>query len=371
MGNALKRLMVLAIVGGLLSLWAPALAQTRIRAEGAATILGNRVEIAREKALDSALRSAVEKVAGVMVSSTTEVENFAVKMDRILSESKGFISSYRIVSERRQQDQLELVVEAEVGRERLKDRLEAVQLIIARKEKPRLMLLFADQAQKDAIAEAAMARFFLGRGFKLVDGRTLRQERGAGIASDPKTLGRLAGQVGAEVVILAAVEATGSSFSVAGVEMHSNKVTVSAKVLNADTGEVVATDSQSGSSPGMQGDIRKITEAAAEKLARQMLDEVLEKWSAELVNRASVKLIVTGLESYEELHGFKDLLARGVKGFQELQQRSYQRGEAELDVELRGNSQSLADDLSALTLHKKKVTILGITANRVEAGLIP
>lgn len=371
MGGAMRKVTLLAVMVGLLLLGATASAQTRVRAEGSATILGNRMEIAREKALDSALRSAVEKVVGVMVSSATEVENFAIKMDRILSESKGFIGAYKVVSETRKGDQLELVVEADVGRERLRDRLEAIQLIIARKAKPRLMLLFTERAPKDALAEAAMTRFFMGRGFKLVDAQTIRRERGGEIAADPKSAGRLAGQAGAEVLILGTVEAATSAFSVGGIEMHSNKVTVSAKVVNADTGEIVATDSQGGSAPGMKGDIKKITEAAAEKLARQMLDEVLEKWSSELVNTATVKLVFSGLDSYDDLQALKELLSQGVKGFREVQQRSYQRGQAELDIEMRGNSQALADDLAAMTLRKKRVTILGITANRVEAGLVP
>jgi hypothetical protein len=142
-------------------------------------------------------------------------------------------------------------------------------------------------------------------------------------------------------------------------------------VINGDTGEVITTDSKSGSAPGMKGDIKKITEEAAEKLAKQMMEEVLEKWSSELVNTVSVKLLMSGLNSYEELQRFKDLLATEVKGFKELQQRAYQAGKAELDLEIRGNSQSLADDLAALTLNKRKVKIQGMTANRVEADLLP
>jgi hypothetical protein len=233
------------------------------------------------------------------------------------------------------------------------------------------MLLFAEQAQKDSIAEAAMSRYFISKGFKLIDAQLLRKDRGGNLPLDPKSVSRLAGQYGAEIVIIGGVEAATTSFNLGGIEMHSNKVTVSVKVINGDTGEVITTDSKGGSSPGMKGDIKKITEEAAEQLARQMMDEVLEKWSAELANTVTVKLVVAGLESYADLQEFKDLVAQGVKGFKELHQRAYQRGQAELDLEMRGNSQGLADDLSAMTLKNRKVTILGITANRVEAGFLP
>jgi hypothetical protein len=306
-----------------------------------------------------------------MVSSTSEVENFQLKMDRILSESKGFVNTYKIISENRKQDQFEVVIEADVGRDRLKDRLEAINLIMARKSKPRLMLLFTEQAQKDSIAEAAMSRYFMGKGFKLIDAQLLRRERAGNLPGDPKSMSKLAGSYGAEIVLLGGVEAATTSFNVGGIEMHSNKVTVSLKVINGDTGEVITTDSKGGSAPGMKGDIKKITEEAAEKLARQMMEEVLEKWSAELVNSVTVKLFVSGLDSYEDLQLFKDLLSTEVKGFKELHQRGYQRGQAELDLEMRGNSQSLADDLTAMTVNKRRVKILGITANRVEAGFLP
>jgi hypothetical protein len=383
--DQMKRIVILAVAVGLLC-WIPSVfAQTKIRASGTAVVDGNRVDIAREKALDGALRSAVEKVVGIMVTSTSEVENFTLKMDRILSESRGFINTYAIISEKRQGDLLDLTVEADVGRERLKDRMQAIQLIMVRKSKPRLMLLFTEKAQKDAIAEAAMSRYFMGKGFKLIDAQTLPKERSGELLKDPKSSNRLAGQYGAEILLIGAVDATVNSFNVGGIEMHSNKVTVSVKVINGDTGEVVTTDSKSGSAPGMKGDIKKITEEAAEKLARQMMEEVLEKWSAELTNTATVKLVVSGLDNYEALQQFKDLLATRVRGFKELQQRAYRRGEAELDVELRGDSRSLADDLASLsldqkklnvqgittTLDSKKVEILGITANRVDARVQP
>ena len=84
----MKKMVIFAVFAGLLCWVTTVSAQTKIRAEGMAVIMNNRVDIARDKALDGALRSAVEKVVGVMVSSTSEVENFLLKLDRILSESK-------------------------------------------------------------------------------------------------------------------------------------------------------------------------------------------------------------------------------------------------------------------------------------------
>jgi hypothetical protein len=144
-------------------------AQTRIEAQGAATIHNNMVDVARDKAIDNAQREAVEKAVGVMVSSFTEVENYQVKMDQILSESHGFINTYKVLDERREGNQYRVTIEADVSVNRLKDKLEAVNLILSRKSRPRLMVLIGQGEKRDAVAESAMIKHFLSRGFKLVE----------------------------------------------------------------------------------------------------------------------------------------------------------------------------------------------------------
>ena len=81
---------------------------------------------------------------------------------KIRAEGMAVISNYKIISEKRQGDQFEVAMEAEVGRERLKDRLEAVNLIITRKAKPRQaindVLLLHKCDMDDANVEGWMKR---------------------------------------------------------------------------------------------------------------------------------------------------------------------------------------------------------------------
>lgn len=341
--------------------------QEAVRAEGIAAIISNRVDIARDRAIDNAQRNAVERVVGVMVSSSTEVENFQVKMDRILSESKGFITSYKVIKEQRQGDLYEVIINATVETTRLKDRLEAVELIMARKSKPRLMILFNEPAQKDAIAEAAMARYFMAQGFKLVDSGAAKRSKDVMAlhdSADTRQVTGVARRYGAEVVVLGRVEATSRSFKMGDIEVKSTDVAVSAKVINGDTGEIIASDSKSS-----KGDFQKVTEAAATDLAKQMREEILDRWSAELTNTQTVKLIISGLRDYRDLSELKDMLAAGIRGFKEMQQRSYARGQVELDLEVKGNTQNVAEDLSAMTLNQKEIRILELTQNTIKAGL--
>lgn len=93
-------LIVLLCLTWVTLIWA-AQENTKVSAVGMATIQNNIVDIVRDRAIDNALRNVVEKIVGVMVAGSTEVENFQLKKGRILSESKGFVENYRILSEKR------------------------------------------------------------------------------------------------------------------------------------------------------------------------------------------------------------------------------------------------------------------------------
>ncbi len=349
--------------------WGGAQTNQSVSALGTASIHNNIVDVARDKAVDNALRAAVEQVAGVMVTGSTEVENFQLKMDRVLSESRGFIEKYRIQSEKRIGDNYEVAIEAEVGSGKLQDRLKAMELIVSRKSKPRLMILFSEKAPKDAVAEAALHKFFLAQGFRLIDSSffyKVRPEISSSSQRDQgKMLSGLARQAGAEIVILGTVEVASTSITVSGIEMNTNKVTLSVKVINGDTGDIITTENEAKASPGAKGDVQGITEDIAGKLAARLLAGTLERWSTELTNTLTVKLVVSGLQDYQQLLHFKEQLPLAVKGFRSLYQRSYLQGEVDLDIEIKGDIQGLADDLALLTLKEQKLKLTEITPNRI------
>lgn len=350
-------------------------ARQKYRATGMATVHNNYVDIARDKALDNALRNVVERAAGVMITGSTEVDNFQLKMDSILSESKGFLETYKILSEKREGDNYEVTIEAEVGTGKLQERLKAVDLIMSRKSKPRLLIVFSETAQKDALAEAAMSKFFLAKGFKLVDAmavkKSLHELKDAVSATDEKALTKLTRNYGAEIVLSASVEAVSNATTLFGVELCTNKANVCVKVINGDTGEVITTGCESKTGPGAKGDVACTVEEATIKLSRRILDETLERWSTDLSNTTSVKLTVSGLSGYQELQNFKDQLPLVVKGFKGLLQRAYAGGAVELDLEVRGDVHGIADDLTQITEAGRTLRIMAITQNMISATFLP
>lgn len=350
-------------------------AQKIIQAQGVAAIHKGFVDIARDRAISDGQRRAVEQAVGVMIKNETLVENYQVISDKILSQSKGYIQSYEVVSEGREGDIYKVTIQAKVSTGQLRNDLEAIHLIIARKSKPRLMIVFSEKAQKDFIAEASMEKYFLSKGFKLVDSEIVRKnlehESIKSLTDDPKAVVRIGHRFGAEVIVICSVETSSNPFQVGSVEMHSNSTTVSAKVINVDTSNIITTGSETKRLPGIKDFIQLTTEQASEMLASKLMDDIVRQWSSELTNWVEVKLFASGFQSYDELNSFKTLLTSQVRGIKEIRQRSYAQGRVELEVELRGDTQGLANDLARLDLNGRTIEIYEITQNRVEIRLSP
>jgi hypothetical protein len=77
----------------------------------------------REEAIDDALRNAVEKAAGVIVYSVSEVQNYRLVSDKIAAASRGYVRDYRIVSETRNDNLIFLTAAVTVDSEAIKTRL--------------------------------------------------------------------------------------------------------------------------------------------------------------------------------------------------------------------------------------------------------
>lgn len=346
-----------------------AAAQSHVQAVGMSTIHKNFVDIARTKAIDEAQRNAVEKSVGVMVSSTSEVENYQLKVDRILSESKGFIEQYSIVSEGREGDTYKVVIDALVRTERLRDSMEAINLLIVRKSKPRIMVLFSGSGGKEGVIESSIAKYFLSMDFKVVDPEMVRKdlekEIPKGTAPSAELIIKTGARYGAEILIFGSLENSTSKFTMNNVEMRFNRVNASAKAIRIDTGELIASDNDVRSGPGMEDTIKRMSNEAGQAMAKKLLAQIIDRWSNELANTVMIKIFASGLRTYSDLNAFKEALAAEAKGFKQLYQRYYSHQKAEIDVEMRGNAQGLADDMAAMTVNGKKVHVTEISQNRV------
>lgn len=357
-------------------------------AKGVATVFGEDKGLARDQAINDALRKAVEQTLGTFVQASTLVQNSMVIEDNILAWSDGYVRSHRIVSEgMADASTYEVTIEAVVELANLKNDWEAVQNLLNRMGNPRMMFMIEEQNIGQStnqfnylsvdmnITETTLLDKFIQNGFECVDPATVRQnlkqEQAAAILQgDTQLAATLAKKLGAEVVV------TGKAFAkvATGINlggMKSCQANVTARVIRADVATIIATASQHAAYPHID-EVTGGTEAikkATNKLADELIAKIAQAWKDEFYKATTVKLIVNGINSFDQLNSFQSTLKFYIRGIKDIYTREVSGSIAELDVKMTGNANQLARELERKNLDKFKVRIIGLTMNKITLQL--
>jgi hypothetical protein len=99
----------------------------------------------RDHALTNALQLAVEQVVGVAVKSTTDVVDFQVIKDEIVTHSKGYVKQYKILEEARESDGgFRIVVDAQVDAGRIETHAQTLEILMKMAGHPRILVFGND-----------------------------------------------------------------------------------------------------------------------------------------------------------------------------------------------------------------------------------
>ncbi len=88
---------------------------------GIAYVVDNRLDIAKQQSLQSALRAAVEQVLGTTLAGNTQVQDNVKIRSKIFAHASGFVEEYRIISEGESNGSYRTVVYARVAKDKLLD----------------------------------------------------------------------------------------------------------------------------------------------------------------------------------------------------------------------------------------------------------
>jgi len=356
--------------------------------KGVATIFGDDKGLARDQAIDDALRKAVEQTLGTFVQASTLVQNNMVVEDNILAWSDGYVRSHRIMSEGlADASTYEVTIEAEVELANLKNDWDSIQNLLNRMGNPRLMFMIEEQNIGQStnrfdylsvdmnITETTLLDKFIQNRFECVDPATVRQniqqdQALAILQGDTQLASAIAKQLGAEVII------TGKAFAkvATGINlggMKSCQANVTARVIKADVATVIATGSQHAAYPHID-EVTGGTEAikkATNKLADDLMTKIAQKWKDEFYRATTVKMIVHGVNSFDQINNFKNTLKFLIRGIKDVYTREMKESMVELDVKITGNADQLARELERKDLDRFQVKIVGLTMNKITLQL--
>lgn len=357
-------------------------------AKGVATVFNEDKALARDQAIDDALRKAVEQTLGTFVQASTLVQNYMLVEDNIMSWTNGYVRSHRIINEGfADAATYEVAIEAVVELANLKNDWESVQNLLARMGNPRLMFIIDEQNigqvsnWSDYLAvdmnatETALLDKFIQNGFECVDPATVRQnlkqEQAAAILQgDTKMAATLATKLGAEVIVTGkAIAKVATGINLGG--MKSCQANITARVIKADVATVIATGSQHAAYPHIDevtGGMEAI-KRATNKLSDELIEQITKKWKDEFYNATTVKLEVKGITSFNQLNNFINTLKLLVRGVKDVYTRQVSDVMAELDVKITGNANQLAREMERKDLDRFKAKILGLTMSKITIQL--
>lgn len=360
-------------------------------AEGVGVIVDNNTAQAKDQAVQDALRLAVEQAAGIMVASETLVQNYEVLRDQIYSKSQGYIRNFNIVDEKVEGNLYKVTVRASVSEGNLKDDLMALGLLIARKNKPRVMIMVAEQnvgmhyysfwwgvkaGHADiGITENTLMEKLAQKGFNVVDHAVkagnveLAKPYRIESLSDKavQTIGNL---FDAEVVIYGRALAKLAG-SVMGTSMKSAQADVSLRAVNTDNGQVIAASSYHAAAvhPSEVTAGANALKIATESIADQLVAQISDRWNSDLSSGGLIQMVVSGADSYRHLMAFKEAVQKKVSGVTGVHQRDYAAGVATIDLTATSSTQRLADEIAKLDFDEFSVAILAISQNGIEVRI--
>ena len=376
----------------LLALHHVALAQETktVTAEGVAAIQQGALDIARDAAIEDAQKRAVEQAIGIMINSETQVENYQLISDKILSQTKGYITRYNVVGERQESGLLRVTITADVSLGKLGDDLSAIGILMSQMHKPRTMIMIAEQnvgsdlnawwmgghgeADLNVVENAFMDKF-TEKGFEFIDHEVAAKEikvtpafKVSNLsAAQARTLGN---QADAEVVIIG--KAVAKAFGEVGGGMKSVQADLTAKAVRTDTGDVIAT-TQTHAAAVHISEISAGADAlrkAANQAADDMMTKILAKYSKEVGGTRSIAITVTGLTKNQFVK-FKDVLRNQVRGIKDLHERNFSGSTAKISVDSKTSAQALSDELTLKDFGTFGVEVVGSTANSLELKITP
>ncbi len=355
---------------------------------GYANVMDGRKDLARESAIQNAFRRAVEQAVGVMIESESVVNNFELVKDKICSQSAGYIKKYSITKENFDGDICTVEIKALVSKVKLEKGLDSHGLMMKKMGKPRIVMLLSEQSVTqdkpsywwggDAIdmgvAENTMVTRLLRKDFNFVDRDSilanLKQEGLEGklyanISNDAAV--RILSSGEAEVAIIGQAYAKAGTTGAGGTNFKPCQATVSARAINTDNGEVLASFTATAMVPHVNptAGAAQALEKAAGECADKLQKQILERWKRRVIKSGMVKLVASGL-SYEELKEFTDFLKDRLDEVEDVYERGFSGDTARMDLEIIGSAKDLAAGISNMEFKGGAVKVTSLSANALE-----
>ena len=351
------------------------------------TTEGRGLGASADEALLAAKRDAVEKGIGTVLLSQTEIENFQVKKDQIITKTVGAVRSFEKISEGKTADGLfEVVIKAVLSKSAMHQDLAAFHILIESMNKPRTMVVIDENnvgsdEPTNQTAENTLLQFLKDPyQFDLVDPKTAQAVRAsdqkmATFAGDNVAAAAIGLQNGAEVLITGSAisrEAKNMSQNLGG--MVSVQADVTLKALNCATGAIIGSSQAHGAkvhiNPNTAGNLA--IAQASQKAIEKLLDAIIKDWQNQQNNGAVISISITGVSSFR-LKSDVLLSLQGVLNVCAVRERNWDMQSKMLvvDVQYKGNVNGFCTKIDGYKMKSGagSISVSGVNGQKVSLAV--
>lgn len=367
-GSIVAALCTVALVCGL--------AGTAFSATRTVTVTGTS-SLSYADAQRQAIREAVESAVGVFIQSETEMENYQINKDAVLTHSEGYIKSYEVL-EKRQDSLFHVTLRAAVSEEQLKNDLIAMKILLENLDRPKLMLLVKETCQEcgapTAYAESSLVSQFAQKGFDLVDQYQLKQvvdtdSARLALSGDPAAASSLAQRFGAQYVVVGDCLAQSAGEAFEGSGLQSMQATLSLKVIQSQTARILGGVSQHAAAAhisALTGAQQAVTKAS-EKSYADIENVIMTAFQDYLNNGLPLKLYARGVGSfamYKDVTAYIEAMPRAASVKKEGWDKN--SGLLIFDLTFRGTSEELAMELDGVESRGHSFEVVDFAPDKVD-----
>jgi len=371
------RLLLLAVF--VVTLFTPQLfyAGQAIKTTGDKSVIVEGYGSSKQDALLQAKRSAVEEGIGVILTSKTEVENFVLKKDKVITQSFGAVKSYTLLKAELQDDSWYVKIKAVVSLDSIQADLMALKILLISMDKPRMMVLI--QEENGHASEAAVVDYLQGKKFDLVDPAqtaVLMNKKDPfilkAIAGDPIAAARLGAENGAEYVLVGKVRKTlldNNLLNDSG--MKSGQASLTVKVVNCSNGRIVATKSATGAAIHVTEETameKASAKAAVTLMDKTLFEAIISSFQDTVNNGVNLEVTIIGVTSYKKQKQTAKQLEE-TRGVVLVTKRSFGGGKLELTVLFKGSVDTFCDRVDSSAIAKDILTVTDVIGNRIVLNL--
>ena len=344
---------------------------------GDKTITAEGHGASKQDALLQAKRAAVEEGIGVVLSSQTEVENFMLKKDKVITQSFGAVRSYTTIKEEQKGDTWSVKISAVVSLDSITADLMALKILLVSMDKPRTMVLIQEEGGQNA--ESTVVDYLQGKGFDLVDPAQAAALMAKddpfirkAIDGDPVAAAKLGAENGAEYVVVGSVRKSILDNEVLkGSGMKSGQASLTVKVVNCSNGRIVATKSATGAAVHLAEDIAKsqaAAKAATTLMDKKLFEAIVTSFQDTVNNGASYEIVISGVKSYGLQKSAAKVL-EDTEGVLSVTKRNFGGGKLELSVLFKGSVETFCDRIDSKVVDDAKLAVTNVAGNRVALNL--